>query len=294
MAGPIPDIPTLRTICHSGKLSRDRRPWYVLQRRVTIYLTWLVLHTGLEANHVTALTVMLALVGSVLLAMASPTVALAGALALAAHHLLDKVDGDVARYRGRHSIVGVYLDDLGHAIAFAGIFLGLGAHLAQGAATPGAALLPMLAGAVGALAMVMGRTQKSVGFQLYAQHVIGRPELLPEENDSAWHVLSRGAAHRDRGEEEVQQPGNHSAAAWLRDVVLQLSDFSVALVVVIALLLAELLGAGQVPLRWLLYAGAAFHVVVLIAVVAINVRVNVASEVRRLDRESREGHDARL
>jgi phosphatidylglycerophosphate synthase len=293
MAGPVPDIRTLRTICHSGKLSRDRRPWYVLQRRATIYLTWLVLHTGLEANHVTMITVLLALAGSVLLAMSSAKLALLGALVLAAHHVLDKVDGDVARFRGRHSIVGVYLDDLGHSVAFAGLFLGLGVHLAHGAPSPRAALIPVLAGAVGALSMVMGRAQKSVGFQLYAQHVMGRPELMPPpESESRWHVLSRGAAHRDRGEEEGVAPENHSFASWLRDVVLQLSDFSVMLVMVLALVFAEYLGAGQVPLRILLYAASAFHVAVLAGVIAINVTVNVESEVRRLDREAREGtHD---
>jgi phosphatidylglycerophosphate synthase len=294
MAGPVPDIRTLRTICHSGKISRDRRPWYVLQRRATIYLTWLVLHTGLQANHVTMITVILAVVGSILLTMASAKVALAGALVFAMHHILDKVDGDVARYRGRHSIVGVYLDDLGHSIAFGGLFLGLGAHLAHGEPTPRAALIPVLVGAVGALAMVMGRTQKSVGFQLYAQHVMGHPELMPEEHASRWHVFSRRAAHRDRGEDDAETASNHSFSSWLRDVVLQLSDFSVMLMLVTLLTVAECLGAGQMPLRVLLYAGAAFHVLVLMGVIAINVTVNVESEVRRLDREVREGtHEER-
>lgn len=292
MAGPVPDIRTLRAICHSDKLTRDRRRWYVLQRRATIYLTWLVLHTGLEANHVTMITVMCALVGSVLLAMPSPALALTGALVLALHHVLDKVDGDVARYRGHHSIVGVYLDDLGHTIAFAGVFLGLGVHLAYGAPYPRIALMPVLAGAVGALAMVIGRSQKSVGFQLYAQHVIGRPELLPQEEDKRWHILSRDAAHRDRNREEGEGPVNHSAASLLRDFALQLSDFSVMLVLVITLTLAECLGAGQAPLRVLLYLAAAFHVVILFAVIAVNVGVNVEAEVRRLDREAHEKDDA--
>jgi phosphatidylglycerophosphate synthase len=290
MAGPIPDIRTLRAICHSGKISSDRRRWYVLQRRVTIYLTWLVLHTGLEANHVTAITVICALAGSVLLAMHSPALALTGALFLAVHHVLDKVDGDVARFRGRHSIVGVYLDDLGHTVAFAGVFLGLGVHLAYGAPYPRIALMPVLAGAVGALAMVIGRSQKSVGFQLYAQHVMGRPELIPREDGSRWDILSRHAAHRDRGEEEGEAPQS-SLAAWLRDLALQLSDFSVMLVLVIALTLAECLGAGRTPLRVLLYLAAAFHVMILFAIIAVNVGVNVESEVRRLDREVHENED---
>ena len=293
MPGRVPDIRSLRAICHSGKLSRDRRSWYVLQRRATIYLTWLVLHTGLEANHVTMITVLCALGGSVLLAMASSKLAFAGALVLGLHHVLDKVDGDVARFRGRHSIVGVYLDDLGHTVAFGGLFLGLGVHLAHGMPSPRAAILPVLAGAVGALAMVIGRTQKGVGFQLYAQHVVGRPELMPPENESRWDVLSRSAAHRDRGDEEALTPVGLSLASLARDVVLQLSDFSVMLVLLLALTLAELLGAGQAPLRVLLYAGSIFHALVLAAVIAINVTVNVEAEVRRLDREAKEADDAR-
>jgi hypothetical protein len=223
--------------------------------------------------------------------MHSPALALTGALLLAVHHVLDKVDGDVARFRGRHSIVGVYLDDLGHTIAFAGVFLGLGVHLAYGAPYPRIALMPVLAGAVGALAMVIGRSQKSVGFQLYAQHAMGRPELMPQEEGSRWDVLSRHAAHRDRGEEETKAPITQSVAAWLRDLALQLSDFSVMLVLVIALTLAECLGAGRTPLRVLLYLAAAFHVVVLFAIIAVNVGVNVESEVRRLDREAHENED---
>ena len=85
---------------------------------------------------------------------------------------------------------------------------------------------------------------------------------------------------------------SHSVVSWLRDFALQLSDFSVMLVLVIALTLAECLGAGRTPLRVLLYLAAAFHVVVLFAVIAVNVGVNVESEVRRLDREAHENEDA--
>src|SRR5437867_13402977 len=96
---PIPDIATLRAICHGGTLSSDSRPWYALQRRVSIYITWALLHTGLAANHVTLISVGFALLGGVLLALPSAGLAVAGALTLVLHHLLDKVDGDVARFR---------------------------------------------------------------------------------------------------------------------------------------------------------------------------------------------------
>ena len=102
----IPDIATLREICHAGKLAKDRRAWYAASRGVAIYITWLLIHTGVTANQVTLMTVMIALAGVVLLGTGPAGLALTGAGLLLAYHLLDKVDGDVARYRRTFSIVG--------------------------------------------------------------------------------------------------------------------------------------------------------------------------------------------
>ena len=59
------------------------------------------------------MTVSLSLGGAILLATPPAWLALGGAALLLAYHLLDKVDGDVARYRGTFSIVGVYMDESG-------------------------------------------------------------------------------------------------------------------------------------------------------------------------------------
>src|SRR5262245_1506560 len=91
----IPDIATLREICHRGKLAKDRRSWYAASRSVAIYITWMLIHTGITANQVTFLTVSLALAGAILLATPPAWLALTGAALLLAYHLLDKVDGDV-------------------------------------------------------------------------------------------------------------------------------------------------------------------------------------------------------
>src|SRR5262245_25224689 len=85
MAGPsVPDVATLRAICHREKLARDRRPWYVASRRISIYLTWLLAHTGVTANQVTLFSVVLASTGGVLLAAPSAAFSLCGAAALLA------------------------------------------------------------------------------------------------------------------------------------------------------------------------------------------------------------------
>src|SRR3989304_24427 len=127
---PVCDIAALRTICHADKVAQNSSPWYVLQRRVSIYLTWMLLHTSLKPTHVTLISVGFGLLGGVLLAMRPAELSVAGALAFVAHQLFDKVDGDIARFRKSYSIVGVYLDELGHGLAFVGIFVGLGRHIA--------------------------------------------------------------------------------------------------------------------------------------------------------------------
>src|SRR6185295_13330744 len=220
---------TLRRICHGAKLAKDPRPIYVVTRRISIHLTWLILHTGLSPNQVTGLAVSLGLVGSGLLAVPGGVWALAGGIALLAHHLVDKVDGDVARFRRTYSIVGVYLDELGHGLAFAGIFIGLGLHLAW-AADGATRIALMTAAAIGGLAMVLGRHHKSIGFQLYAQHVVGHPELVPRTPTSGRASgLTREATHRARR-------AGDSGSGWMgaaRDFMLQLSDFSLMVVLVV-------------------------------------------------------------
>ncbi len=121
-APPVPDLGTLRSICHGEKVSQDRRPWYVLSRRVSILITWMLLHTGVTADQVTLLSLGLTLAGVVLLAMPSAAIALGGAGALVAHYFLDKVDGEIARFRKVYSLDGIYMDELSHTFANAGIF----------------------------------------------------------------------------------------------------------------------------------------------------------------------------
>ena len=284
---PVPGIATLREICHGAKLAQDPRPIYVLTRRVSIYLTWLVLHTGLLPNHVTALTVFLGVLGSVLLAFPGGGWALAGALVLLAHHLVDKVDGDIARFRKVYSIVGVYLDELGHGLAFGGIFLGLGVHLAW--SSEGIGRIAILTTAtIGALAMVLGRHHKSIGFQLYAQHAMTRPYLVPQAG------AGEGPAHLSRAAtQEARRSGNtrRGPLALARDLALQLSDFVVMVLFILIGAIFQLATGADDLLVCALFSGAALHLAVLAALVVVNVTQNVESEVRRLDQLARRTRD---
>ncbi len=280
---PVPDIATLRTICHEGKLSQDRRLWYATSRRISIYLTWLLLHTGVRPNQITLGTVALAVLGSFLLAAPPPWLALWGAVAFAAHHLLDKVDGDIARFRHTYSLGGIYLDELGHSLAFGGLFLGLGVHLAWGAPDTRAAIALLGAAAVGALSMVMGRHNKSMGFLLFAQYVLAQPELMPARGPTRGPAaLTREAVRRDRERRGKPADAGGGMLARLRDAILLISDFTV-LVVLVATGLA--LEAWRADARWLtvlLFAEALLQAAVLAALIWINYTVNVEAECRRL------------
>jgi phosphatidylglycerophosphate synthase len=276
---PVGDIATLRTICHAEKIAQNSSPWYVLQRRVSIYLTWLLLHTGLKPNQVTLISVGLALLGGILLATRSAELALVGALAFVAHQLFDKADGDIARFRKTYSIVGVYLDELGHAVAFAGIFVGLGLHIAW--RTPGgeALVAVLLTSTLGALAMVLSRQHKSVGFLLYAQNVLTQPELIPRSRAGGWRsALTRDAVHHSRS-----VGATRDLIVRMGDVALQLSDFSVLVMLVLVGTILEVATGSDALLRGVLFGEAALQGVVFGTVVVVNATANVESEVARLD-----------
>lgn len=290
---PVPDIATLKRLVHSGKLSRDRRIWYAWSRALSIHLTWVLLHFPIRPNQVTAASVLMALAGVCLLASTRPWLALAGAAALLAHHFLDKVDGDIARFRGAFSLRGVYLDDVGHAIAGAGIFLGLGLHVARGAGVDSPVSLLTVA-ALGALAMVLGQQSRNAGFLIFARAVLSQRELLPTRRATGvLESFSRQATHHDRAAgAPVDSARRLSWMAVVRDAVLIAADYTLMLVLVVAGLLIEALGHHGAFLRWLLLAASALQLAVLAALIAINYAVNVENECLRLDQAARSRGDA--
>ncbi|MGH7740781.1 MAG: CDP-alcohol phosphatidyltransferase family protein [Candidatus Eiseniibacteriota bacterium] len=290
---PVPSVATLRQRVHSGKLSRDRRAWYAWSRGLSIYVTWVLLHFPVQANQVTVVSVALAFTGACLLASTHPWIAVAGAAALLLHHFLDKVDGDIARFRSSYSLRGVYLDDVGHAIAGGGIFVGLGLHLARSAGERAA--IPLLAaGAIGALAMVIGNQSKNAGFLMFARGVLSQPELLPARRaSSALEVLSRQATHQNRGADMHSPTQRGSGLTWLRDAVLIASDYTLMLPLVAAGLIAEALWGARAFLEWLLAAECALQLAVLAALIYINYQFNVENECLRLDALARSRSDER-
>lgn len=94
-------------------------------RRISIYLTWFLLHTPITANKVTILFLAVGVLGSFFLAIGSYWYAIVGALCLGMHLVLDHVDGEVARYRKSSSWFGVFLEVSCHQIVHASIMAGI-------------------------------------------------------------------------------------------------------------------------------------------------------------------------
>ena len=92
----VPPIEELKLKCKS--ISKD--PLIaVLYRRISIYLTWLILHTPITANQVTALEVMVSSGGSLFFLFEDPLYWVLGFLVLQLSIILDCTDGEVARFR---------------------------------------------------------------------------------------------------------------------------------------------------------------------------------------------------
>jgi phosphatidylglycerophosphate synthase len=97
----------------------------LVTRRLSPYITWLILRTPLSANAITALTMPLALAAGYGFSRGEYAAGLWAAAAWQVAYLLDCVDGEVARARRQSSRRGEFLDALAHGISHVAVFAGL-------------------------------------------------------------------------------------------------------------------------------------------------------------------------
>jgi hypothetical protein len=121
---PVPPVRELEAICGGeGRDADDEESFRIayarLVRPLSIRLTWLLLHTGLSANQVTVLAVLIGVAGALLLAWSSFWPLVVALVLLQLSFVLDYSDGEIARYQARRSDAttdagGAYLDWIGH------------------------------------------------------------------------------------------------------------------------------------------------------------------------------------
>ena len=135
-----------------SRLNDEHWAGRLYMRRLSPHATWVFARLGLSPNMVTAGFVVCGVAAGVVVALGGLWSAIAAAVLIQAYLLLDCSDGELARWSGKTSAAGVYLDGIGHYLGEAALLAGLGfraqGHLsvAGGYVTAGlaAALLAML------------------------------------------------------------------------------------------------------------------------------------------------------
>jgi phosphatidylglycerophosphate synthase len=129
-------------------------------RRVSPYFSWIFIRIGFSANQLTYLMILCGVLAGAAVTRTGLGWAILAALLVQAYLLLDCSDGEVARFRQRTSVTGVYLDRIGHYLAEVALLAGLGVR-AQGAYENGGYVELGLLAALGA-ALIKAETDNVV------------------------------------------------------------------------------------------------------------------------------------
>jgi phosphatidylglycerophosphate synthase len=114
-----------------ARLNDEHWAGRLYMRRVSPYATVLFARLGWSPNAVTVAFMVSGVAAGVLTAVPGLAAAIGVALLIQLYLLFDCSDGELARYTGRTSAAGVYLDRMGHYFAEAVLLAGLGVR-AQG------------------------------------------------------------------------------------------------------------------------------------------------------------------
>ena len=95
-------------------------------RRVSPGATWVFARLGWSPNAVTVGFIVCGVAAGAVVALGGLWPAIAAAVLIQAYLLLDCSDGELARWSGRTSATGVYLDLIGHYLGEAALLAGLG------------------------------------------------------------------------------------------------------------------------------------------------------------------------
>lgn len=178
-------IQELRDKTQKAKLEQKYRAWHYkpLQRGPSIFITAVLIKTSISANAVSILSIFAGILGAFILLFPTPYGIIIGLLIFYLNILLDKVDGEIARYRNQFSVRGVFLDEINHLVVPALFFISMMFHIAlYMPLSLTLAPIVFVAGIAAALAMSFIRTGWSLAPQIFAKKYMKHPELfnLPE------------------------------------------------------------------------------------------------------------------
>lgn len=189
--GARPTLEELRAVVQPpdvvGRRNSEHWAGTLYLRRMSLYFTRAILPTGISANGVTWLMILVGVIAAAVLTIPSWWAVLGCALLIQFQILIDCSDGEVARWRGTSSPMGVYLDRVGHYVTEAALPIALGVHVDGGPTSIGGWTT------VGALVGCLVLLKKSFGdLVLVARLYAG----LPKAAEAAEVTASRSAGLR--------------------------------------------------------------------------------------------------
>jgi phosphatidylglycerophosphate synthase len=114
-----------------ARLNDEHWAGRLYMRRVSYFATWVFARLGWSPNAVTLAFIACGIAAGVVVAFGGLATAVAAAVLIQLYLLFDCSDGELARWSGRTSATGVYLDGIGHYLGEAALLTGLGIR-AQG------------------------------------------------------------------------------------------------------------------------------------------------------------------
>ena len=182
-----PTIAELRAVTQppSVRGRRNSEHWTgdLYQRRLSPYLTRILLGTAITANGVTVLMIVTGAAAGAALLIPGLVGAVLAALLAQLQMLWDCCDGEVARWRQTFSPTGFFLDKLGHTTAESAIPLALGVRADGGFDSLGGWTT------LGALLAVLVLVNKSLNDAVHiARAVNGLPKLEDKAEEAAPRV----------------------------------------------------------------------------------------------------------
>ena len=186
-----PSIAELRAVTQppsvTGRRSAEHWTGDLYQRRLSPYLTRVLLGTAITANGVTVLMIVTGAAAGAALLIPGLVGAVLAALLGQLQMLWDCCDGEVARWRQTFSPTGFFLDKLGHTVAESAIPLALGVRADGGFGSLGGWTT------LGAVLAVLVLVNKSLND---AVHIARSRNDLPPLQDRAEEAAPRAGAVR--------------------------------------------------------------------------------------------------
>ncbi|MFC7327491.1 CDP-alcohol phosphatidyltransferase family protein [Marinactinospora rubrisoli] len=158
------------------KERRNEEHWAgrLYMRDISPYVSMVFIRLGVPPNPITYLMMGFGVLAGLVLAFGGLWSAVLAAVLVQIYLLLDCSDGEVARFTGRTSVAGIYLDRIGHYLAEIALLIGLGVR-AQGGFEAGGWVIAGMAAAIGA-ALIKVETDNVV----VARAKAGLPEQVSE------------------------------------------------------------------------------------------------------------------